>query len=323
LYTARKRFFGHPEVIDNVSLVTPLYAGTPFFFSRTNGQSAGNCNFLVFSPYKIIGTKNYLTTGSSETLRGDIMKKLQHIKHRKPITNYDFGQYLAGLYEGDGYAGPNGIIICFHEKDNQSAECLCKFFKFGIVKKVKGKRAIIWRINTNGLIKFYSLINGFLRTQYKLDQIYKNASKYLPQNFQTIPDTSSLLNSWWLTGFTDADGSLYVQILEHKKNEIRIQLKFSLKDPTILYQLKTTFGSFVGKRIHPNQSVSYYWSSTSHKNAFKVFRYFHHYSLQSGKWLEFMYWRKILRLVYEKNHKTEHGLFLIKKYKTLMEKLRS
>lgn len=258
--------------------------------------------------------------GSSETLRGDLVKKLNHIKHKKPKSNDELGQYLAGLFEGDGYiSNIPQIIIVFHKKDKQLALNLRDTFEHGNINPIRNKNAVRWVIsNRLGVIKFLNLVNGYIRTPYKLSQIYKNANTCIPYNFQKNVDCHDLLKSWWLTGFTDADGYLYVQILKNRSNTVRIQLKFSLKDRIILDQLACAFGSAVGVRKHMNGTVSYYWSSSTNKKALDVYIYFHKYSLQSKKWLEFLYWRKALRLIF----KNKPLMAQITKFKLKMEELR-
>ena len=172
--------------------------------------------------------------------------------------------------------------------------------------------------------KFLELISGYVRTPYKLNQILTNAGDCLPTNFQKEVDRRNLLQSWWLAGFTDADGFLYIQVLKNRKpsDTVRIQLKFSLKERLVLDQLSAAFGSTVGIRKHQNNAITYYWSSSTNNKALDVYVYFHQYSLQSKKWLEFMYWRKALRLVYECKPLTSSTLTKIKTYKVATEKLR-
>jgi hypothetical protein len=310
------------------TLSLSLVKGTQLIMSSVTAPGLG--------VYKVNPIKS--THGSSETLRGDLANKLRHIKHKQPTSNNELGQYLAGLFEGDGYiSNIPQIVIVFHEKDKQSAITLCTTFGHGTVNPILNKKAVNWVISnlgdaprglakgpSPGVNKFLELINGYIRTPYKLNQIFTNAGVCLPPNFQKEVDSRNLLQSWWLTGFTDADGYLYIQILENRKpsDRVRIQLKFSLQDRIILDQLAVAFGSTVGTRKYTNDSISYYWSSSTNKKAFDVYVYFHKYSLQSKKWLEFMYWRRSLRLVYECKPLTSVNLTKIKEYKVATEKLR-
>lgn len=299
------------------SVFAPPQSSVHLAFLMARRQS--NCPLSVFA-------RSLSTHSSSETLRGDIANKLSHIKHKKPTSSKELGSYLAGLFEGDGYiSNIPQIVIVFHQKDKQSAITLRDSFEHGNIKPVSRKKAVVWVISDkSGIIKFLNLVNGFIRTPYKLNQILTNAGRCLPSNFQKEIDGNHLLKSWWLSGFTDADGYLYTQILSNRKpsDTVRIQLKFSLKDRILLDQLASTIGSTVGIRQHANGTISYYWSSGTNKNAFKIYAYFHKYSLQSKKWLEFMYWRKSLRLVFENNPLMNSHLNQIKSYKLSMEKLR-
>ena len=97
-----------------------------------------------------------------------------------------------------------------------------------------------------------NLINGHIRIERKLTQIHTNFISYLPlcTPFQSQVNKTSLLNSYWLAGFTDGDGSFYVQVINRKliirKPEVRLHFKFSLKDYVIIEQLSSTFGSAFG-----------------------------------------------------------------------------
>jgi hypothetical protein len=339
-------FFGHPEVDEMYGFLTPLYAGTTlngltFVFSVNalkimqlmyiNGQSAGNC----YDQDSMFVLACLLVTGSSETLRGGVPKEMLHLSHNKPNNSKDWGSYLAGLVEGDGhFSSQQQIVITFSQSDQKLALFLKDHFQCGNVNPIKGKKAFNWVISDKkGAIMFLNLIDGHLRTKSKLDQIRKNMGKLLHSNYQQEPMTSNLLDSWWLTGFTDAEGCFYVQVVNpspllacrpstegggpqakrgHKRNYpspprkgggISLHLKFGLKESTILHQLKNVFGGSVGTRTHPNGLVTYYWSSTSLKAAQGVFSYFKVYSLQGSKWLSFIKWHIVLRLVLAKAYK--------------------
>jgi hypothetical protein len=117
---------------------------------------------------------------TSETLRNksvDLKKNSVHVPlHKKPESDYDFGQYLAGLIDGDGYfSNTPQLVIVFNELDAYLAYWIKRKIGYGNVYKVKNKKAVIFVIgNREGLVKVLNLINGKLRTQKKLDQILKN-----------------------------------------------------------------------------------------------------------------------------------------------------
>lgn len=170
-----------------------------------------------------------------------------------------------------------------------------KLFSCGRIYKIKDKKAFDWMISKKSdVVRLLNLINGYLRTEYKLAQIHQNMIGLIDSNYQQKPDISNLLESWWLAGFTEAEGCFYVHILDPRKHrssfEIRMHYKFGLKDNTILYQLKELFGSSVYKRTHSLNStggqsikISYYWSSTSYKAAQKVVLYFNNRNLLGSK----------------------------------------
>ncbi len=82
----------------------------------------------------------------------------------------------------------------------------------------------------------------------------------------------------------------------------------------------TSFGSSVGKRIHPNGLVTYYWSSTSLKAAQLVNTYFMSYALLGSKWYSYLLWNAVLGLVTSGQHKTPTGLAKIIQLKSVMNK---
>ena len=172
------------------------------------------------------------------------------------------------------------ITFCLADKPLLLALFLQKKFGFGTVYKIPNKKAVNWIISTKkGVNEFLTMIDGFLRTESKLAQINQNMVGFLFH--QKVPNNSNILESWWLAGFTEAEGCFYIQILSprlHRSTpEIRVQYKFGLKDNKILYQLKDKLGSSVYKRIHTSKNdvdsseknTSYYWSSTTFESAQK------------------------------------------------------
>ena len=268
-------------------------------------------------------------------------KKLMHINHRsiKDFTTIELGYYLAGLWEADGYFTLGRTIsIAFSELDGKFAWLLREVFGHGKVYSIKNKRAYVWNIyNKEGVIKFLRLIDGKVRIPSKLQQICTRIDSGLDVFSQRAVNTEPLLDSHWLAGFTDGDGNFYVQILNRgSRKEVRIHYKMALKCKYIIDCINNTFGSYVGTRIHPPSKnpnslceekrgeveckTTYYWSSTSYKNAYKVHDYFHKYHLQSTKWLNFLKWRKVLNYVHFGRHGLPSGLAEITKIKNSMNR---
>ena len=255
--------------------------------------------------------------GSSETICGK--SSFERYYYSKPQNEFEWGAYLAGLFEGDGhFSTQKQIVIVFHEKDKVLAHALIDKFQWGNISKVKNKKAYIWLISKKeDVILFFKLINGHIRTPYKLNQILTRLYTNSDIIFQSFVNNSPINKSWWLAGFTDADGCFYVQIV---KTSVRVHFKFGLKDKLILDQLQQFIGSSVYKRVNNNGSITYYWSSTSIQNAYKVNGYFSQYSLQSNKFFDYLKWRKCLFYINTNRHITRQGIKRIIELKNQMNK---
>ena len=162
----------HPEV-KKIGFLTLLFAVTlsiSFKYSifkekvkklKQLDLSAGN-NYIkdLFSLFKF---------ETSETLCNETVKFIENIKsipvhipkHFKPISDNDFGHYLAGLIEGDGhFSNQQQLIIAFHSLDVSLAYYIKERLGYGSVKKIKNKNAYIFIISSKeGLKKVINLIN--------------------------------------------------------------------------------------------------------------------------------------------------------------------
>jgi hypothetical protein len=120
--------------------------------------------------------------------------------YKKPVSDEEFGYYLAGLIEGDGYINKKAInlTISFHRLDAPLAYYIKKRIGYGVVDKVKDKNALIYRANLEGSIVIAKLINGKLRTD-KLNNFYcqlELINKRVPTPIIPLEkDTSKLTNS--------------------------------------------------------------------------------------------------------------------------------
>ena len=324
-------FFGHPEVT-NVGLLTLPYAGTASPYSdkysilndivkklKQRSKSAGNILTI--------------TNGTSETLRDGVVVNSENVrrvsdhvpKHLKPLNNEQLGYYLAGLIDGDGhFSKAQQLVIVFSSPDAFLAYYLKEKLGYGNVKKVKDKNAYLLIIaNKEGMLQVINLINGKLRTKHRFDQVVNNVlnhNKYTDQNIHFTLDSSKNLDNHWLAGFSDADASFQIKIIKRitrNKPEIRLNYQIDQKSDLLLNMIKEYLGGNIGYR---KSQDTYYYGSTNFGSAKKVIEYFDHYHLQSRKHISYLRWRKVYRLIQDKEHLTEKGLSKIIKIKSLLNR---
>lgn len=217
------------------------------------------------------------------------------------------------------------VTISFHLLDAPLAYYIKSRIGYGTVSKIKNRNAYEYRANLKGSIVIAKLINGKLRTD-KINN-FNCLLEFINLRFSThiIPkdkDTSSLTNSYWLAGFSDADSSFQIKTLKRPNRklgyEIRLNYQVDQKNKLILEQIKEEFGGFIGHRQSQN---TFYYGSVSFGSAKKIINYLDHYHLLSSKHINYLKWRKVYILVQEKKHLTKNGIYKILKIKSNMNSL--
>ena len=283
---------------------------------KQRSQSAGN--FAYFSD-----------ESTSETLRNkselpNSCKKVSVHEpiHSKPLTDNEFGHYLAGLIDGDGHFSKTPqLVIVFNQLDASLAYFIKGQIGYGNIYKVKNKEAVILVVSKGeGIRRVIKLINGKIRSDNKLNQINKNILSN--PRFKDLPliskNKDSNLNNHWLAGFSDADASFQIKLIsKNKRTEARLNYQIDQKENTLLILIKNFLGGNIGYR---KSQDTYYYGSTSFGSAVKVINYFDQYPLLSSKHLNYLKWRKAYILIQNKEHLTELGLEQITKLKKTMNR---
>jgi len=272
---------------------------------------------------------NTLKSGTPETIR-DNTENLKNISihvptHLKPLNDQQLGHYLAGLIDGDGhFNSQQQLVIVFSSPDVQLAYYIKSIIGFGNVKQVKDKNAYLYIIsNKDGMLRVINLINGRLRTLNKFNQVIYNVlahSKYSKESIEFKINDSNDFHNHWLAGFSDADASFQIKIINRinkPRPEIRLNFQIDQKDKNVLFWLKDLFGGNIGYR---ESQDSYYYGSTSFGSARKVIHYFDNFHLQSSKHNNYLKWRKTYILIQERYHLTEIGVEKIIKLKNSMNR---
>ena len=340
-------FFGHPEV-QYMGFLTLLFSGTTllsFKYSLLNDKvkklkrlsiPEGN-NFINLYKMYINYEKLYKNKiRTSETLcnetekLGDIYSKIKLISvhvptHLKPANDNQFGHYLAGLIDGDGhFSKQQQLVIVFNSLDVSLAYYIKKQIGFGNMRKVKNKKAFLLIIGSKkGLEKVINLINGKIRTKNKLDQICNNILKHkhfveLKNKIKFKLNLDKDLKNYWLAGFSDADASFKIKLLNHtNRTEVRLNFQIDQKKIDALILIKNFLGGNIGYR--KNQDT-YYYGSTSFGSAKNVVDYFNSFHLLSSKYISYLKWRKAYIIIQNNDHLKNEGLKKIVKLKNTINK---
>lgn len=266
----------------------------------------------------------------------------------KPVKNKNFGSYLAGLIEGDGFfVVPSSIRdsknrrryplikVAFRIQDKNLAVRLQNYYGGQFEEK---KNYFVWKLTQKDLIlSLCHDINGYLRTPkfndfYKLIKFIKKQDPFI--NFEVLPLNDAPIDSdAWLAGFSDAEGNFNLSVTNRKKNLLRVQLSFRIEVQhfykKILIENSENLSSFApicnkialffNLGIYHRTRVDKYHSiiiaSTSVATNVKVVNYFDKFSLFSSKYLNYCDWKCIHQLQVKKLHLTPEGIKLCKKIK--------
>ncbi len=126
-------------------------------------------------------------------------------RHIYPQNNTEWGWYLAGLIDSDGYfsevVSPQGqkkqpnLTIAFHIKDIHLAYKIRSFINFGTVSKIKNKSVCKYVLtNKNGFIFLLNLLEGKLFHQKKQER-YRLLCSYYGLPAEALPPTRSQVGS--------------------------------------------------------------------------------------------------------------------------------
>jgi LAGLIDADG endonuclease/Cytochrome c oxidase subunit III len=313
--------------------------------------------------------KIYILYKINKDIKLNIVKAIDKEYIQKSLINRDntykyindddqLGYYLAGLLEGDGHISIpalgsttlnrilNPRIVFTSHKNNLHLyayiqDKLGGIGRFQLVNNntiryiigdIKGIMLIINKISnklrTPKNITFNKLID-FMNTKY---------------NFSFKPSTldkSNLLDNYWFSGFTEADGCFYIKIVESKpKSETRkrsisenISLKFRLDQrlydkPTsstmlfIMEEIAKCLSSSLDKHKTSKGDEILSITVTSIDKIKIIVNYFNKYSLLGTKYIDYSDWEKVYYMMINKEHLTEIGRSKIKLIKSNMNNKR-
>ena len=258
------------------------------------------------------------TTLKKTTLNGRIRRISEHApKAKKPHTKEQFGYFLAGLMDADGHIDTLGYIrIVFNQKDVSVAYYIKKIIGYGSIKKIKGKVAYLFTCShSKGIKRIRDLICNKLKTMSKIEQFNGRLVSKIGGKLTKL-NRAVVLNNHWLAGFIQGDGSFQIKVLYRQcKTEIRLVIQIDQNSDTILKEIQSVFGGYIGYR---NSQNTYYYSSVSFSNAVRFIQYLDQYQVMGSCLTVYWIWRKAYLRVQNKTHNTEQGISEIINFKNRM-----
>lgn len=256
--------------------------------------------------------------------RNNFNNKLNQIKnislHSHKKQSLYLNAYLAGLFEGDGYiviskkkkTNQNVVIgITFNIKDLPLCEYLKNIIEDGWIRiKNKENACVLIFYTDKSIIKFVSLINGYLRSpklsKFNLIIDYLNVKYSLNLTKYNI-DISDIKNNNWFAGFVDADGGFYIRYTDKKKVRIGCELRIEQRmiDPSSGLSYESLFlkiAELLGTKleISKHNDKSYYLvRGNNRKSLSLILNYFSFFSLYSSKYLDYHNWSQTAQLLLE------------------------
>lgn len=145
--------------------------------------------------------------------------------NNKTSNNIWFNQWLAGLIDGNGYFGisKKGYPSCeitMNINDEKTLKIIQNKLG-GSIKLRSGVKTLRWRLtNKEGMINLINIINGNIRNNKRLPQLYKVCDIF---NIKVINPISLNINNGWFVGFFDAKG-IITYIIKNDKPQLTISV---------------------------------------------------------------------------------------------------
>lgn len=235
------------------------------------------------------------------------LSQLGDLHLQSKYADSQFGFLLAGLIDSDGHFSKiPQLVICFHEKEMHIPYYLKKEIGYGIVSKLKKKRAATFVISHPlGLENVCNLVHNKLQHHDRINQY--NTRLHSVRNFKITESLNFPLHSnAWFTGFFLGDGTFQIKVLKRRrgsegqeKPEVRVVIQIDQKKDYLLLQAKQAFGGSVGFR---GSQDTFYYSSTSFAAAKRLINYFDRFHLMGVKLTQYVLWRKVFLKIQNENY---------------------
>ena len=244
--------------------------------------------------------------------------------------------WFIGFTEGDGglhtFNNDKSCLFGLTQKEEDILLEVQSTLGFGKVYFDTSSNAYRYRVSTKSdILKLAILFNGKFATKNKIDQLKAwinvlNADS-VKLTFNPNPFIPTL-NDSWLSGFTTAEGSFIVGIVNQKSKKdvldsegnrgvkevtyqlVRIRFVLEQKEESIILNIKNIFG--VGNVQTTADTGIFRYNVGSIKSNSVIVDYFLAYPLKGKKLSAFHKWKSIREMLLEKKHLKAGGMELIR-----------
>ena len=168
--------------------------------------------------------------------------------------------------------------------------------------------------------KLFSTLSSLPSSLEEMTEVVSGLMEKNQSNI-TLPPLHSfgLLNPWFITGFTDAEGCFQVLIRQDFRQKVQwrvslaFQIQLHVKDIAILKAIQQTLGVGTITTAKSNMANYNVWSV---KELQIIIDHFNQYSLITVKHSDFLIFKQCFEIIKNREHLTEKGLFKIVELKS-------
>lgn len=218
-------------------------------------------------------------------------------KKKKLLLDNKYLDWLAGLTDGDGCftITKKGYVTFELTIDTRDINCLYQIKKVfgGSIKPGKGKFNRYRLHDKTGITAIVNGLNGRIRNPTRLLQLNRVCELY---NIHFKETSILTYDNGWLSGFIDADGSVYMN-----KTSVQVIISASQKNKYLLDLIAEIYG---GKVYTHGKFQAFKWTLYKKKDILDILEYFKEYPLKSKKMIRI----NLIKAVYTGFEKGAHRI---------------
>ena len=241
-----------------------------------------------------------------------LTKVSDHVGKMRVLGREEWGDYLAGLIDGNGRIGEGEIEIRLRGGEHSLAYKLKKEVGYGVVRELEGG-VVLYKVKKEGGMGVISkAIEGRLRTEEKVEQLRRSVGREV----RPIREDGDM-NNYWLAGLMDSKGRLEIGLeREGGVGKVELRLEIGLKGGEGLLRKVREYLKG-GSVLRDEEGEMGIYRNAGMGGVYRVIGYLDKYKMRSRRYVSYLKYRKVYRIVTRGEHMTERG---IKKIESIRSK---